>query len=64
MMSCRETRLEGGEYRAHAMLCRADQPGDTVVAATPAELVFISEEAAVAHARAWAAHWVDENLGA
>jgi hypothetical protein len=64
LLMCDPTRLEGGGYRANAVVCRADQTGDAVVASTPAELVFISELAAVAHARAWAAHWVDESMGA
>lgn len=64
LLMCDPTRLETGGYRAHAVIVRADQTGDTVVASTPEDLVFISEDAAVTHAKTWASHWVDENLDA
>jgi hypothetical protein len=58
---CDPTRLEGGGYRANAVVRRA---GDAVAAATLEKLVFISEQAAVTHAMEWGSNWVDEDLGA
>jgi hypothetical protein len=64
LLMCDPTRLEGGGYRANAVVRRADQTGDAVAAATLEKLVFISEQAAVTHAMEWGSNWVDENLGA
>jgi hypothetical protein len=64
LLMCDPTRLAGGGYRAKTVVCRADQTGDTVVAATPEKLAFLFEEAAVAHARDWGSDWVDENMSA
>jgi hypothetical protein len=63
LLMCDPTRLDGGGYKANAVVVRADQTGDTVIAASLEKLVFISEEAAVVHAKNWAAHWVDEQAG-
>jgi hypothetical protein len=63
LLMCDPARLNGGGYRAQAVVCRADQTGDTLIASTQTGLVFISEGAAVMHARSWAAHWVDDQLG-
>jgi hypothetical protein len=60
LLMCDPTRLDGGGFQANAVVVRADKTGDTVVAASLEKLVFISEEPAVAHAKEWAAHWVDE----
>lgn len=61
LLMCDPTRLGGGGYQANAVIVRADQTGDTLFAASPEKLIFISEEAAVEHARSWAAQWVDEH---
>jgi len=63
LFMCDPTRLDGAGYKANAVVVRADQTGDIVVAASLEKLIFISEDAAVAHAREWAAHWVDEQVG-
>jgi hypothetical protein len=63
LLMCDPTRLHGGGYQANAVVVRVDQTGDTVIATSPEKLVFISEEAAVAHAWSWAAQWVDEHVG-
>jgi hypothetical protein len=64
LLMCDPARLVGGGYQAHAVVTRADQTGDTMFASTPDNVAFISEEAAVTHAKDWAALWVDENVGA
>jgi hypothetical protein len=63
LLMCDPTRLGGGGYQANAVIVRADLTGDTVIAATLEKLVFISEGAAVVHAKERAAHWVDERAG-
>jgi hypothetical protein len=63
LLMCDPTRLGGGGYQANAVVVRADQTGDTVIATSPEKLVFITEEAAVAHSRSWAVQWVDEHAG-
>jgi hypothetical protein len=64
LLMCDPTRLRGGGYRANVVICRADKRGETLVAESLKEMVFISEWAAVVHAKDWAAHWIDENLRA
>jgi len=46
---------------SNAVAIRRDGMSDAVLASSPSGVYFISEEAAVEYAMAWAVSWVDRN---
>ena len=51
----------GRGFQANAVVIRRDGMSDAVLASSPSGVYFITEEAAVEYAMAWAVSWVDRN---
>lgn len=60
LLICVPTQMGSG-WSARAAVVRYDGPNDVVIADSPPGIPMISEEVAVAYARAWGQEWVDAN---
>jgi hypothetical protein len=55
---CDPTAAPGGGFIANVVVVRGD---DTLIAATPADVPFLTQNVAFEFSRGWAIRWIDAN---